>query len=93
MANPSNSVELRNFLGLASYYRHFITNFADIAVLLYQLQEEGIHFQWSEQCRTAFDTVEKKLSSALVLAFLSPRGTWTLSEYGSGAGLSLIQNG
>ena len=34
---PSNAKELHSFLGLASYYRRFILNFAHIAKCLHQL--------------------------------------------------------
>ena len=34
---PSNAKELHSFLGLASYYRRFIPNFAQIAKCLHQL--------------------------------------------------------
>lgn len=34
---PQNAVEVRNFIGLASYYRRYILRFSDIAKPLHQL--------------------------------------------------------
>ena len=40
MKEPSNVHELRRFLGMASYYRKFIKNFADITAPLYELAKK-----------------------------------------------------
>ena len=39
--NPRTAKEVRNFLGLYSYYRWFIPGFAGIARPLHKLTEEG----------------------------------------------------
>ena len=41
---PRNKTELRSFLGLCTYYRRFVHNFADVAKLLHQLTEEKRQF-------------------------------------------------
>ena len=96
-ATPANSSELRSFLGLASYYRQFIHKFAEIAAPLHRLQDKNSHFWWMEQCQTAFATLKKRLSSAPVLAFPNPNGTFVVdtdaSEHGIGAVLSRVQDG
>ncbi len=47
---PTNISELRSFLGLASYYRRFVRDFATIASPLHQLTNKGRRFGWSEDC-------------------------------------------
>ena len=42
---PKTSQELQRFLGLASYYRKFIRNFASIARPLHRLTEKGRPFK------------------------------------------------
>ena len=51
---PSSVSELRRFLGMASYYRRFIAEFAEIAQPLHVLTTNDISFQWSETCEKAF---------------------------------------
>ena len=51
---PTNSSDPRSFLGLASYYCHYIKCFANIASPLYQLSNKGAVFVWDELCQSAF---------------------------------------
>lgn len=56
--------KVRQFLGLASYYRRFIPDFAKIANPLHSLTKKGEIFQWSVKHQEAFD---QKLITAPVL--------------------------
>ncbi len=48
---------LKSFLGLASYYRKFIKNFAKIVVLLTNLLKKSSGtYDWDEVCSEAFET-------------------------------------
>ena len=51
---PRNATEIRSFLGLAGYYRHFVQNFSSIAVPLTRLTRKGVNFQWSKECDSSF---------------------------------------
>jgi hypothetical protein len=66
---PLKSVPaLRSFLGLASYYRKFIKNFAKIAVPLTNLlKKSAITYEWEEACDEAFGTLKGILVKASVL--------------------------
>ena len=65
---PTNCKQLQAFLGLASYYRHFVKDFAKIARPLHRLTEANSKFTWDSQCQNAFDSLRQKLVSAPVLA-------------------------
>ncbi|BHF70212.1 hypothetical protein SprV_0301326200 [Sparganum proliferum] len=65
---PTTQTELRSFLGLASYYRRFIRDFAHIASPLHKLTEKGRPFVWSDDCVRAFTDLRAALCSAPLLA-------------------------
>jgi hypothetical protein len=48
---PKDKHQLRSFLGLCTYYRKFISGFADIAKPLTHLTEERRHFHWSPKLK------------------------------------------
>nr|VZI43825.1 unnamed protein product [Spirometra erinaceieuropaei] len=64
---PQTPTEVRGFIGLASYYRRFIADFAGIARPLHRLTEKGRRFLWSEECQTAFDDLKARLTTAPIL--------------------------
>ena len=94
---PTDVTSLRRFLGLASYYRRFIRDFATIAAPLNQLTRKDIPFEWSESCRESFERLKSVLVSAPVLAYprFGPGNTFILetnaSKIGLGAVLSQMQ--
>nr|GEV09987.1 reverse transcriptase domain-containing protein [Tanacetum cinerariifolium] len=47
-ASPKTPTEIRQFLGLASYYRRFIKGFSKIAKSMMKLTQKGIKFDWGE---------------------------------------------
>ena len=53
-AAPSDETSLRRFLGLASYYRRFVSGFSEIAAPLHRLSQKGSKFCWTKECDTAF---------------------------------------
>jgi hypothetical protein len=65
---PKSVPALRSFLGLASYYRKFIKNFAKIAAPLTNLlKKPAVTYEWEEACDEAFGTLKGILVKALVL--------------------------
>ena len=93
---PTNIQDVRRFLGLSSYYRRFIQNFARIARPLHQLTCKGAPFAWSQECQTAFLDLKSKLTTAPVLAYPRFDRDFTLetdaSIQGLGAVLSQVQD-
>ena len=50
--------EVRTFCGLASYYRTFVYNFAAKAKPLHNLTRKGAVFNWTPECKTAFQELK-----------------------------------
>ena len=66
---PNSVKEVQQFLGLASYYRRFVRNFAVIAKPLYRLTERGRQFQWTKECSEAFAVLKHRLTTSPVLSY------------------------
>ena len=94
---PTNLKELRNFLGLATYYRRFVKGFSNIASPLNALTRKGVKFVWTEACSDAFDTLKRALVSAPILAYPNFKEPFLLfvdaSSTGIGFTLAQEQNG
>jgi hypothetical protein len=60
--------QIRSFLRLVGYYRRFIPNFSKITKPMIQLLEKEAKFKWSMQCKEAFLTLKKLLTTTPVLA-------------------------
>ena len=55
---PKTPTEIRQFLGLAGYYRKFIKNFSSIAKPLTSLTQKGVAFDWEAKQEKAFQTLK-----------------------------------
>ncbi|KFD59554.1 hypothetical protein M514_28268 [Trichuris suis] len=64
---PTNRKTVKQFLGLTSYYRCFVKDYATIATPLYKLLHEDTPFKWTDTCEDAFNRLRRHLSSAPVL--------------------------
>ncbi|WVZ63514.1 hypothetical protein U9M48_013139 [Paspalum notatum var. saurae] len=91
---PETVTEIRNFLGLAGYYRRFIKDFSKTAKPMTSLTKKNAKYLWSPKCE-AFQTLKKLLTSAPVLA--QPDVTEPFDVYcdssGNGLGCVLVQEG
>ncbi|GKE90532.1 putative reverse transcriptase domain-containing protein, partial [Tanacetum coccineum] len=67
-ASPKTPTEIRQFLGLAGYYRRFLEGFSKIAKSMTKLTQKGIKFDWGEKEETTFHLIKQKLCSAPILA-------------------------
>ncbi|KAJ8406835.1 hypothetical protein AAFF_G00297510 [Aldrovandia affinis] len=66
---PTNVSNLQSFLGLASYYRRYVRNFATIARPLHRLTDRGQPYVWDDPCIQAFNVLQTALITAPVLAY------------------------
>ncbi|GJU29064.1 reverse transcriptase domain-containing protein [Tanacetum coccineum] len=67
-ASPTTPTEIRQFLGLAGYYRRFIEGFSKIAKSLTELTQKNKKYIWGEDQETAFQLLKQKLCEAPILA-------------------------
>nr|GFC35180.1 putative reverse transcriptase domain-containing protein [Tanacetum cinerariifolium] len=72
-ASPKTATEIRQFLGLARYYRRFIEGFSKISRTMTKLTQKKVKFEWSDKQEEAFQVIKQKLCSAPILAL--PEGS------------------
>jgi len=66
---PKNVKEVRSFLGLASFYRRLVPQFAHIAKPMSELLRKDTPFVWTERQQSAFEALKSALCSEQVLAY------------------------
>ena len=87
---PTNVKQVRQFLGMASYYRRFIPQFAKVAQPLHALTQKGARFLWSEECGEAFRALKDRLTNDPVLAYPDFDQDFTVETDASIRGLGAI---
>jgi hypothetical protein len=87
---PKSVHQIRSFLGLAGYYRRFISDFSRIAKPMTELLKKGVKFVWSEECDQAFHTLRKHLTSAPVLTQPDMSKPFEVFCDASGTGLGCV---
>ncbi|GJY14985.1 putative reverse transcriptase domain-containing protein [Tanacetum coccineum] len=70
--SPTTPIEIRQFLGLAGYYRRFIKDFLKIAKSLTELTQKNKKYIWGKDQESAFQLLKQKLCEAPILAL--PKG-------------------
>lgn len=105
---PTTILELRSFLGFASYYRRFVEGFAKLAAPLHRLvadlggskskrSECRVSERWTAEHQQSFDALKSSLTNAPVLAYADFTLPFILevdaSHGGLGAVLSQEQGG
>ncbi|GJW97847.1 putative reverse transcriptase domain-containing protein [Tanacetum coccineum] len=92
-ASPKSPTEIRQFLGLAGYYRRFMEGFSKIAKPMTKLTQKKVKFEWGDKQETTFQLIKQKLCSAPILAL--PEGSEDFIVYSDaskkGLGAVLIQ--
>ncbi|GJU85077.1 putative reverse transcriptase domain-containing protein [Tanacetum coccineum] len=65
---PRTPSEIRSFLGLVGYYRHFITNFSKIVKPLTSLTQKNQKYEWGVYQEESFQTLKDNLCNASILS-------------------------
>ena len=87
---PRNKKELRSFLGLCTYYRKFVKDFATIAAPLHWLTKDDVEYAWDEKCASAFKLLKNVLTRSPVLAYPDPGAAFILDTDASSCGIGAV---
>nr|GEZ54241.1 hypothetical protein [Tanacetum cinerariifolium] len=77
--SPRTPTEIRQFLGLAGYYRRFIEGFSKIARPIMKLTQKSMKFDWGEKAEVVFQLLKRKLCSVPILPL--PEGSENFVVY------------
>lgn len=87
---PQSPKDIKSFLGLVSYYRRFIPDFAKLAKPLTCLLKKDVLFKWQNEQQLAFESLKNKLVSAPILAYPDFSQTFLLTCDASNYAISAI---
>ncbi|UYV73515.1 hypothetical protein LAZ67_10003901, partial [Cordylochernes scorpioides] len=91
---PNTVKKVRQFMGLANYYRKFVKDFSKISFPLVRLTRKNQPFIWNEEVEESFAKLKMALSTKPVLAIYNPdypsKVYTDASKYGIGAILTQI---
>ena len=86
---PGTMKKIRSFMGLAGYYRDFISNFAGVVAPLSGLTRNGqpIKVEWGDAQERAYQTGKAHLTSTPILHLPNPSKTYYLKTDASDSGI------
>ena len=87
---PTNTHEVRSFLGMANYSSKYIRNFATITTPLRELTKKNVRFEWSATHDAAFETLKQALTSAPCMSYFDKHKDTYVTVDASPVGISAI---
>ncbi|GBG62525.1 hypothetical protein CBR_g30842 [Chara braunii] len=86
---PTNTMDVRSFMGLAGYYQRFITGYSRSVAPMTRLRSPKVPFIFDDDARRSFQALKTAMLMAPVLSTYDPtlptRVTTDVSGYGIGA--------
>lgn len=87
---PQSRRQVMQFLGMSGYYRRFCPNFSTVAAPLTALTSIKRRFEWTEDCRRAFEHLKAFLSAGPVLQAPDYNLPFHLYVDASGVGIGAV---
>lgn len=87
---PTTRKNIKQFLGLAGYYRRFIENFSKIAKPLSDLTKQSSTFEWKQRQQEAFDKLREALCSTPILQYPNFNEPFVITTDASGYAIGAI---
>jgi hypothetical protein len=91
---PTSVFEIRSFLELIGYYRHFIKGFLKLSGPLTALTRKNACFVWTDECEQCFQELKRRLVTAPVLPLPTKFGNFIVynDTFKKDLGCVLMQN-
>ncbi|GKD12901.1 putative reverse transcriptase domain-containing protein [Tanacetum coccineum] len=89
-ASPKSPTEIRQFLGLAGYYRRFIEGFLKIAKPMTKLTQKKVKFVWGDKQEAAFSMLKAEVLQLHNLALLKEKRSFIAYYDASKKGLGVV---
>lgn len=87
---PTTPKQVRQFCGLAGYFRKFIPDFSRLMVPLYELTKPGVKWQWNDRHEKAREKVMQCLTSTPVLTLFQEEAPIQLYTDASSLGFGAV---
>lgn len=87
---PGNVKQVRQFLGLAGYFRRYIKGYATKTASISRLTKKDVRFEWGPEQETVRQDLIKQLTSEPILAIFDPSLLTELHTDASSAGYGAV---
>jgi hypothetical protein len=87
---PNNTKQLRDFLGLAGFYRKFVPRFSPISTPLHKLTGNNVPYIWGKEQPEAFQTLKDILCSEPLLQYPDFRNGFIVTCDASSTGIGSV---
>ena len=87
---PRSVKDVRSFMGMASYYRRFVKDFAMIAKPLTELTKKDVRWKWSDECENAYRRLIEEVTNAPVLVYPDYGKKFYVTTDASGEGIGAV---
>lgn len=90
MERPRSVKQIQQVLGLASYFRRFVENFATIVEPLTRLTRKNVPWVWEDAQEQTFNNIKEKLTTRPVLMIFDPERRTEVHTDASAVGVGAI---